>query len=103
MAERQRKTPQQRADEALGVATRKVATLKKKRADLNTQRASVQTELEEAERRLAYVRQSPDLAEQTTVDDQLAEANAGDVPPETPEDVPEDDTRDGEERPPYQK
>lgn len=110
MAERTRKTPRQRAEEALGVATRKVQTLTKKRADLAKQQLAIHEELEEAKRRLEYVRKSPDLAEQTTIEDageqtEVPSADkSGDVPEEPPEEgQPDPDARTGEERPDFQK
>lgn len=115
MAERTRKTPRQRAEEALGVATRKVQTLTKKRADLIAQRSALDSELEEAKRRLEYVKKSPDLAEQTTVDDQLddaaqeearaagGESEAAVEAGEQPDVGAEEPAQTGEERPDYQK
>lgn len=87
---RQKKTPRQRAEEALGIASRKVTALEGKLKALTTQREAVQGELAEAKARHAYLEQSPDLAEQTTIEDRLAE------------DPPQEGSP-PEERPPYQK
>jgi hypothetical protein len=61
---RQRKTPRQRAEEALAVAERKVARLT---VECDKNEAAFKTskrELEAAKRRRAYLAQDPDLPHQ---------------------------------------
>lgn len=58
---RQTKTPRQRAEEALAVAQRRVDSLDKQRKRLQGQVNQVVGDLEEAQARLAYVKQDPAL------------------------------------------
>jgi chromosome segregation ATPase len=63
---RQRKTPAQRAQEALGVAQRRVTSITKKLHHAKEEVQTLEAELEEAELRLEYVQRNPDLPEQQT-------------------------------------
>lgn len=58
---RQTKTPQQRAEEALAVATRKVTRLEEQHSRLATELAETAGELAEATRMRDYLAQSPAL------------------------------------------
>lgn len=58
---RQPKTPRQRAEEALGVANRRVVTLEQKLSKAKDAVTSVEVELGEARRRLTYVTADPAL------------------------------------------
>lgn len=58
---RQPKTPRQRAEEALGVAQRRVATLEAKLEKARGAVTDVEGELAEARRRLTYVTADPAL------------------------------------------
>lgn len=58
---RQRKTPRQRAEEALAVAERKVTRLKKDRAKHQGALNRTTTELDEAVVRRDYLAKHPDL------------------------------------------
>lgn len=59
---RQRKTPRQRAEEALGVAQRRRDRLVTEALALKKKADAIDRELEEAEARLAYIQQDPALA-----------------------------------------
>lgn len=61
MAARQRKTPRQRAEEALAVAKRKRDRLLKQVATQEAELAAAKSDLAEAERRLTYAQQDPAL------------------------------------------
>ena len=67
---RQRKTPQQRAQEALGVATRAVERLATTQERLEAELQTVSAELSVAVRRRDFLAQHPDLADpaQMTLD-----------------------------------
>lgn len=70
-ATRTRKSPQQRAEEALGVAERKVATFEKAVTKHKGKLAEAEAELTDAKRRRDYLAQSPDLpANQQHLDDE---------------------------------
>lgn len=58
---RKAKTPRQRAEEALGVAQRRVDKLTKDRDNLVRDLKAVEKDLEAAARRLDYVAANPDL------------------------------------------
>lgn len=58
---RQRKTPAQRAEEALGVAQRRVDRLVKQTTDARADLEALEQELAEAEARLTYVKADPAL------------------------------------------
>jgi hypothetical protein len=60
-APRTRKTPQQKAEQALGVAERRVAALTTQKAKFEAELATVFAELKDATRRRDYLAQSPDL------------------------------------------
>jgi hypothetical protein len=63
---RQRKSPRQRAEEALGVANRAVIALDKKVDRLAADLAVARRELETATRRRDYLAQHPDLPQHPT-------------------------------------
>jgi hypothetical protein len=63
-AKRQKKTPRQRAEEALAVAERRVAALRKKSKKLRVELDAVDRELDDAARRRDYLAHSPDLPPQ---------------------------------------
>lgn len=63
---RQHKTARQRAEEALGVAQRRVDRLTKEKARRQGDLNKVVTELEQAAQRLAYAKRDPALPEQPT-------------------------------------
>lgn len=63
---RRHKTPRQRAEEALGVAQRRVDNLDKQRKRLQGQVNQIVSELEEAKARLDYAKKDPALAPATT-------------------------------------
>jgi seryl-tRNA synthetase len=65
-AKRQRKTPRQRAEEALAIAERRIATLAKKDKKLTAELTGVQRELKQAKVRRDYLAKSPDLPQQET-------------------------------------
>jgi hypothetical protein len=65
-AKRQRKTPRQRAEEALAIAERRVAALAKKDVELTSELTGVQRELKQAKVRRDYLAKSPDLPQQET-------------------------------------
>lgn len=60
---RQSKTPRQRAQEALGIATRLVSRLEKKGETLRIELAGVARELRDAETRRLYLAKHPDLGD----------------------------------------
>jgi hypothetical protein len=62
---RQRKTPQQRAQEALDVCTRKVSRLEVEASKLRAALATVETDLAAEETRRLYLTQHPDLTRPT--------------------------------------
>lgn len=61
MSERQKKTPRTRAEEALGVAGRKVKRLNDERAKHHAHVARLNDEIEAACQRLEYAQANPDL------------------------------------------
>lgn len=61
---RQRKTPRQRAEEALAIAERKVDRLTADRDKHRTALNTIQADLEDATRRRDYLAKNPDLPAQ---------------------------------------
>lgn len=61
---RQRKTPRQRAEEALAVAERKVERLTAERDKYSKATDALQVQLQQAIRRRDYLTQNPDLPQQ---------------------------------------
>lgn len=70
-APRQTKTPRQRAQEALDVATRHVSRLEVKKANLQIELAEIAKEYAAAEARRLYLSKHPDLGDpdQLTIED----------------------------------
>jgi hypothetical protein len=66
---RTRKTPQDRATHALGVADRRVVALTKQRVEHQKKVHEIELELVDAERRRDYLAQSPDLPQPPQADE----------------------------------
>lgn len=71
-APRQKKTPGQRAEEALAVANRAVIRLDKKIDVLQTELVAVEREHRDAIRRRDYLAQNPDLPTPPQADDEAS-------------------------------
>lgn len=60
-AKRSKKSPAQKATEALNVQTRRVASLEKKHKALLSEAAALEPEIDAAKKRRDYLAQNPDL------------------------------------------